>query len=136
VTVNAAQLVARSARSDLEKQAAMWAVTYAVAQAELGAAGVPLFYYEDFYERPFAASRALFSFLGHPDIKMHPSHLFVPSMTTMRTVHGLAVSESNYVRHGEAMFWDGVLAESEVREIMAVVAASGIEAYGAPEMVD
>ncbi len=131
-TVSAAQLAARSARSDLEKQAAMWAVTYAVAQAELDAAGAPFFYYEDFYERPFAASRALFSFLGHPDINMHPSHLFVPSMTTMRTVHGLTASESDFVRHGEAMFWDGVLAEGEVGEIMAVVAASGIKAYGAP----
>lgn len=133
-TVNAAQLVARRAKSDLEKQAAMWAVTYAVAQAELGAAGVSPFYYEDFYERPFAASRALFSFLGRPDIQMHPSHLFVPSMTTMRTVHGLTASESDYVRHGEAMFWDGVLRESEVGEIMAVVAASGIEAYGASKL--
>ena len=32
------------------------------------------------------------------------------------------------------MFWDGVLVESEVREIMAVVAASGIEAYGSPRL--
>lgn len=129
--VNLACSAAASAQSDLEKQAAMWAVTYAVAQTELRTAGVPLFYYEDFYERPFAASRVLFSYLGYPDISMHPSHLFVPSMTTMRTVHGLTASESDYVRHGEAMFWDGVLAESEVTEIMAVVAASGIEAYRA-----
>ncbi len=130
--VGTAQRIARRARSDLQKQAAMWAVTYAFAQAELRSGAVPMFHYEDFYAQPFAAARNLFACLGYSDIHMHPSHLFVPSMTTMRTVHGLTATESDYVRRGEAMFWEDVLSEGDVREIMAVVADSGIDAYTTP----
>ncbi len=118
-----------NARPDLEQQTAMWAATHALATRQLQQRGLPIFYYEDFYEQPFAATRNLLHYLGHPTHAIHPAHLFVPSMTTLRTVHGLTATETTYAEHGESLFWDDVLSQAEVTNIMDIVAAFGVTDY-------
>lgn len=116
-------------RTDLEQQTAMWAATHALATRQLQQLDLPVLYYEDFYEQPFAATRNLLRHLGHPTNAIHPAHLFVPSMTTLRTVHGLTATETTYAEHGESLFWEDVLDQAEVTTIMDIVAAFGVTDY-------
>ncbi len=108
-------------RTDLEKQAVMWAITADLALGQLERHGLPFFRYEDFYDHPFTATRALMAYLGEPQPRIHPAHLFVPSMTTLRTVHGLVRSESDYQIHGKRLFWRDVLSPEEEQRIMTIV---------------
>jgi hypothetical protein len=108
-------------RTDLEKQAVMWAITADLAVWQLERHGLPVFRYEDFYDHPFAATRALMAYLGEPRPRIHPAHLFVPSMTTLRTVHGLVNSESDYRIHGQRLFWRDVLSREEEQTIMSII---------------
>lgn len=117
------------ARTDLERWAIMWAATHAVALADLACLGLPVFHYERFYEEPYAATRDLLRFLGCADLCIHPSHLFVPSMTTNRTLHGLRDGEERIAREGASLFWEGVLTREEIDSTMEIVQSFGIRSY-------
>ena len=65
---------------------------------------------------------------GDPDA-IHPARIFVPSMTTIRTVHGLTASESDFEAKGWGIFWDGILSPEEMDTIMGLVQTFDIEDY-------
>ena len=113
----------------LQQEVVMWAATHLHVSQQLGRLGLPTFYYEDLYERPFETTRALLAYLSYDQLSIHPSHIFVPSMTTLRTVHGLTATESQYRDQGMGLFWDDVLNASEVQAIMDIVAAFGIHEF-------
>jgi len=117
-----------AAQTQTVRETVMWAVTHKVATATLAEHGLPIFYYEDFYENPFPTTRSLLSYLGH-DASIHPAHIFVPSMTTIRTVHGLSSSESDYATKGLAIFWQDILSPTELRIIGEIVRAFDIRDY-------
>ncbi|MCO6449595.1 MAG: hypothetical protein J5I90_02290 [Caldilineales bacterium] len=123
--------IVTSAETMLEQEAAMWALSHALTVETLDRLGAPVFYYEYFYENPFPATRNLLRYLGHNPDALHPSHVFVPSMTTLRTVHGLTASESDYRQQGLALFWQDVLTAAEVQTIMDVAASLGVTDYPA-----
>jgi len=118
------------AASQIDRETVMWAVTHRLASQAVARNGLPLFRYEDFYERPFPSTRRLVDFLGGDSAAVHPSHIFVPSMTTIRTVHGLTASESDFANKGWGIFWNGILTPAEFDQIMRLVAAFDIEDYG------
>ncbi len=118
------------AKSQIDREAVMWAITHRLASQAAARNHLPIFYYEDFYERPFPTTRRLVNFLGGNVDAIHPSHIFVPSMTTIRTVHGLTASESDFANKGWGIFWEGILTPEEFDRIMHLVAAFGIEDYG------
>ncbi len=118
------------AATQIEREAVMWAVSHKLATQALARHGLPLFHYEDFYERAFPTTRRLVRYLGGDPDAIHPAHIFVPSMTTIRTVHGLTASESDFTCKGWAIFWDDILSPGELEIIMNLVAAFGIEDYG------
>ena len=119
-------------RTQTEREAVMWAVTHKLAAQTLARRGLPIFRYEDFYETPFPAVRRLLRYLGRDDVSLHPAHIFVPSMTTLRTVHGLTASENDYATRGLALFWKDILSADEVRGIMDIVRAFDIDDYPTP----
>ena len=112
--------------SELEVQALMWSVTQLLAELQLQELGLPQFDYESFYDAPFAEAQHLLAYLGYPDLTLHPAHIFVPSMTTLHTVHGFRRTETDYTMAGIEMFWKGVLSQSEVNAILNIVYLMGV----------
>ena len=121
--------VIESAATQIEREAVMWGVTHKLATQALARHGLPVFHYEDFYERAFPTTRRMVSYLGGNPDAIHPAHIFVPSMTTIRTVHGLTASESDFQSRGWSIFWDGVLQPEELDTIMGLMRAFDIEDY-------
>ncbi len=75
-----------------------------------------------------ATTRSMLGYLGY-DANLHPAHIFVPSMTTIRTVHGLTSSESDYSSPGMAIFWQDILPEDDLRTISEIVKAFDMPDY-------
>ncbi len=121
--------VVEHAKTDFERIAVMWAVTHAVTLPELKELNLPLFYYEDFYAQPFPAVKELMAYLEMPEIDLHPAHIFTPSMTTLKTLHGLYGMDKSVSREGASLFWRGVLDEREVGTVLDIVRYFGIELY-------
>ena len=120
--------VVESAGTQIQKETVMWAASHKIASATLQKYGLPVFYYEDFYRNAFASTRTMLGYLGY-DTNLHPAHIFVPSMTTIRTVHGLAASESDYSSAGMAIFWQDILPPDDLRVIGEIVEAFELPDY-------
>ncbi len=129
-TLQPYQSIIRKAATKIEREAVMWSVTHKLATQALARHGLPVFHYEDFYERAFPTTRQLVDYLGGDPQAIHPAHIFVPSMTTIRTVHGLTASESDFANKGWGIFWEGILSPDELETIMALVKAFDIDDYG------
>lgn len=121
--------IVEDVKDDIGRFAVMWAVTHAIALPQLDRLGLPLFYYEDFYREPFKHAREMFRYMGLGEVDIHPSHMFTPSMTTMRTVHGMYDKEADIVTKGASAFWDKDLTSRDVDMIMELVKAFGVELY-------
>ncbi len=117
-------------QTQIEREAVMWAVTHKLAKRAAARHNLPVFHYEDFYERPFPTTRRLVDYLGGDPNALHPAHIFVPSMTTIRTVHGLTASESDFSSKGWGIFWEDILTPDELASIMAIVETFDVEDYG------
>lgn len=113
----------------IKKYAIMWAITHAIAIPTLDKLNLPLWYYEDFYQNPFSESRKLLKYLGYERAHIHPSHLFTPAMTTLKTLHGLRETESQVAEKGSAFFWESSLSEKEADLVMSVVEFFDIDLY-------
>jgi len=131
LTLHPYRAVIAGAVTQIEREAVMWAVSHKLATQALARHDLPLFHYEDFYERAFLTTRRLVRYLGGNPDAIHPAHIFVPSMTTIRTVHGLTASESDFAAKGWRIFWDDILAPEELQTIMGLVQAFDIADYSA-----
>jgi hypothetical protein len=120
--------VVAGAETYAEKCAVMWAITHAIAMPELTRLGLPIFYYEEFYDFPFNSSRALMRYLGYEHVNIHPAYLFTPSMTTLLTIHGIQIMEAERAKKGIA-FFEERLTDKELDGIMKIVKAFGINTY-------
>ncbi|MCF6158859.1 MAG: hypothetical protein E3K32_09875 [wastewater metagenome] len=121
--------VVENARTDIEKMSVMWSITHSVAIEELERLSIPIFHYEDFYYAPFLFFRNLFAYIGYSGSNLHPSYFFTPSMTTVKTLHGLYNYEGKFVEKGASLFWENILDDSEVDTIMKIVNSFGIYIY-------
>lgn len=117
------------AKTAIAQYAVMWAITHAIALPQLEKLGLPLFYYEDFYAAPFQAVKRLAKYLGSSVASIHPSYIFTPSMTTLKTFHGLHGMEETIAQQGARLFWEEQLSDDEVEEIFTVLDRFDIRLY-------
>jgi len=116
--------------SALERVATMWAITHAVALPKLEGLGIPVFFYEDLYERPFTTSRKMLRHLGLNADDLLPTYLFTPAMTTMRTLHGKgALKNQDGSSVPQDFFWRETLDTDAQRQVLEIVDAYGIGLY-------
>lgn len=117
-----------NAQTQIARETVMWAASHKIASTTLQRHDLPTFYYEDFYRNPFPTTRSVLNYLGY-DANLHPAHIFVPSMTTIRTVHGLSSSESDYSSAGMAIFWQDILPSDDLHTIGEIVQAFDMPDY-------
>ena len=101
--------------SQLEKVAFMWAITHIISLDQLRQINVKPVYYEDFYLDPFGQSKSLLTSLTGASGPIHPSYLFTPSMTTLRTLHGAFKGKSK--NEFPQFFWEQALTIDQVKTI-------------------
>ncbi len=119
------------ARTQLQRETIMWAVSHKLASHTLARYHLPIFYYEDLYQHPYPTVRRLITYLGGDPERLHPAHIFVPSMTTIRTVHGLTASESDFAHKGWRIFWEDILTPHEYHQVMTLIQAFDLDVpYG------
>lgn len=118
---------AHNLKGDVERIAAMWAITHAVVLPQLADLKIPIYRYEDFYIDPFTATRQMLSQLGHDNAQLHPAHLFTPSMTTAKTVHGLFDFDKKIAARDMSFFWDTTLDQDDMARLFAVTDKFGID---------
>ncbi|MEO5335341.1 MAG: sulfotransferase [Magnetospirillum sp. WYHS-4] len=113
--------------SDVERIALMWAITHAVALDDMERLGLPVFHYEDFYLSPFETTRRMFAHLGHGSPHIHPAHIFTPSMTTHKTLHGFYEFDRRIEVRNLDFFWREVLNEADQAAIRRIVAPLNLQ---------
>lgn len=111
----------------IERIAFMWALTHAHALRLLKDRGVPYFSYEALYADPFAQARVLLAHCGYPDARIHPTYIFTPSMTTLKTSHGVISQEQGMKEKGAAVFWEGTLTDDETTAVLKATREFGLE---------
>jgi hypothetical protein len=129
--------VVEGATSAFEQYAVMWAITHAIVLPELKKLGLPLFYYEHFYTNPFESVRKLLDFIGTDKDNIHPAYIFTPSMTTLKTLHGLYGSE-DLIHDGASIFWKDTLNPAQVARILDIIRCFDVglyEASGLPRVL-
>lgn len=119
----------KKAKGRLLKYTIMWAITNSISIPKMNKLELPIFYYEDFYRNPFPSIRKLFKYLGYENFSIHPSYVFTPSMTSLKTVHGLSDKEEGIYNKGASAFWENILSQKEVDKIINTVKYFGINIY-------
>lgn len=129
--------IVNNAGADIVKSTViMWAITHAIVLPELKKLGLPLFFYEEFYRNPFSSARQLFRYLGHESIRIHPSYLFTPSMTTLKTVHGFSDMHKKVDTGDLSFFWEKNLSTKEIDTVMDIVTSFEINIYNRTGITD
>jgi hypothetical protein len=126
--INDCRSVIAGATAAFEQYAVMWAITHAIVIPELKSLGLPIFYYEEFYTNPFESVRKLLDFIGVDKDNIHPAYIFTPSMTTLRTLHGLYGSE-DLIRDGASIFWKDTLDTAQFDRVREIAHCFGIDLY-------
>jgi hypothetical protein len=121
--------IINTADSYIDKIAVMWSITQLLAYSQIRDLGLPMFFYEDFYAHPFEFVKDLLDYLELGSRNIHPAYIFTPSMTTLKTLHGLYEKEGDLERMGAAIFWDKVLGDAQVEQIINIVKGFGIHIY-------
>ena len=119
----------KSVKSYEEKIAIMWAITHAISLPKMKELNLPVIIYENLYDDPFNVSRELLTYLGYPQAPIHPSYLFTPSMTTLKTIHGIKDLEERKKKKGWSFFWEERLTDNDVKAIMHIVNEFGIDIF-------
>ena len=103
-----------------EKMGCMWSLTQWVAVHDLQKSGLPYFTYEHFYMKPYEETRDLLDYLGYTSIDIHPSHLFTPSMVSLKTVHEISDTPLKHAGFSD-FFWKDTLDDRSREKILSVV---------------
>ena len=81
------------------------------------------------YDDDLLKAKQLLTDVGLDPHRIHPAHLFVPSMTTLRTFHGFQETKDWTPQEAAERFWRGVLTDDEVAAIMNIVQEFDINLY-------
>jgi hypothetical protein len=104
-----------------EKFASMWAVSNIKALESLSKMDLPFFQYEKIYTRPYIETRKMLKFLGYSDTEIHPSYLFYPSMSTLKTYHTLSADFSFSDEMPLEKFWSSSIDTDEANRLINIV---------------
>jgi len=108
-------------KSDNEKIIFMWAISQHVAISQVKDLGGCITSYEDLYLTPFEEVHKILSHLGYEDHSIHPSYLFEPSMTSMRTFHNSGEYSHLVNNQFPNFFWEEDLSPQECRDLMQLI---------------
>lgn len=92
---------------------AMWTISNLKAISDISQLGVSIVQYEKLYDKPYQQTKALLHSLGYTDIDIHPSHLFYPSMSTLKTVHTFEKGRSINDFKSSSFFWEDLFNTKE-----------------------
>ena len=109
------QKISNSLQSKIDRMTFMWAVTHMISLDQLRQIEVEPLYYEEFYLDPFNQSKLLMKKLNVSHHPIHPSYLFTPSMTALRTLHGSSSFENK--SEFPQFFWKSVFSHDQVKSI-------------------
>ena len=102
------------------KYTAMWTVSNIKALKDLEKLDLPLWAYEDFYHSPFKTTNKMLHFLGHEDANIHPSYLFYPSMSTLKTFHTDSTWSENKCNLPR-LFWEKTLSVKSAEGLLNII---------------
>ena len=103
------------------KNTFIWALSNRIVERELTQLGLPIFDYEDFYTKPYLTTKKLCDYLGRPDISLHPSYLFTPSMLTLKTFHEYSTEDNLASNDNLRVFWEKNFKLEQEKEITDLV---------------
>lgn len=106
----------KSLDQDFLKMAFIWVVTHEIAERDLKELGLPIFSYEEFYETPYKATFKLLDYLGHSDIKPHPTAIFAPSKLTFREFNRKNMEGEIDTSH----FWKDTFSKEQIDDIFTL----------------
>jgi len=117
----------------VEVEATMWAATHRFVLDALTRLSIPLIFYEDLFHDPFRLARLVLARLGFTGTKLHPAHIFTPSMVTMKTTHDLATGHER-TRKNLAFFYENKLSDEDKGVISRVLSEFKMDIYGSDSM--
>ena len=120
----------------VDQIAFMWGVTHRYVSGKLEAMGLPVFRYEDFYNKPFVAVRELLAYLGIDDPALHPSYIFTPSMLTHRTSHEFLTSFDTDSTIDHTVFWQNEITSAQAERVADILKGLGILISGMEVKID
>ena len=106
----------------------MWAISHYIAIKSLNKLNIPILFFENFYKKPFEGVKILMDYLGVKK-SIHPSHIYSPSMTTSKTLHGLKKNKEDLIKRGSVAFWDDIINEKLLDEIINIINEFEIDHY-------
>ena len=83
----------------------MWALSFIISLNDIKGIGGHVIIYEDLYLNPFNQIRQLLNYLDKSSSKIHPSHIFTPSLTTLNTIHSFSIFEDLSREKLDDLFW-------------------------------
>tara|TARA_B100000497_G_C7690485_1_gene419625 strand:- start:128 stop:1030 length:903 start_codon:yes stop_codon:yes gene_type:complete len=108
------------------KYAAMWSITNIKALYDLQTLGIPFWSYEQLYHKPYETAQSMNAYLGYSKTQIHPSYIFYPSMSTLRTFHTNNTEWPSFLDEDISIFWKDTLNDemcvkvvSEIQKIAA-----------------
>ena len=104
-----------------EKIIAMWAISQQIAVEQVKKLNGYVIAYETLYSSPFEETKNLLCYLGYENCNIHPSYLFEPSMTSMRTLHNSPVSRINALERFPSFFWEEILNQEESKVLLRLI---------------
>lgn len=119
--------IMRSARSDIERIAVLWALSHAIALEDCEQYGIPVIRYEDLYRDPFDVVRQVIKACHLDPRPIHPSYVFSPSLTTNRTFHGIYSMDKKIQRSDFSVFWQRTLSARQCSAIAEIVHEFGLQ---------
>ncbi len=116
---------ANDLRTMNERVVYLWTVSQLLSLEQVDNCGGLIIRYEDLYLEPFAKTRELLQYLDHSDRLVHPSYIFEPSMTTLRTFHNSAAANFESTNKLPEVFWEHVLRPQEAKRLIEIVKTIG-----------
>ena len=108
-------------QTQYEKIIFMWAISQQIALDQVKELKGYITSYEALYLNPFEETKRILTHLGHQDLSIHPSYLFEPSMTSMRTLHNTGEDFHMVHERFPDFFWQNDLKADECEHLMGLI---------------
>ena len=103
------------------KYTAMWTVSNCKALTDLDKLDRPYFQYEKIYSNPYSETRKIIDYLGFVNNNIHPSYLFYPSMSTLKTFHTFNENRKWSKKGAASVFWENTFSPEQAQALIKIV---------------
>lgn len=104
-----------------EKIALIWGLSVQKAYTSLLKMGIVPIFYEDLYSHPFTKAKQILNELNLYRHSIHPSHLFTPSMLSLRTMHDIFPNDIINDHKFHQRFWQDTLSKNQIDSISDMI---------------